>query len=386
VRNEVKPEDEHATVGRLDTPLARLRRSLSEQGVTQALLSAPNTLAHLVGFEVDWENWPISDPFTAAPPLLFLRDEEATMIVPTLLRAAAATCSCDVVISPTHAFRGTPFDPAPGLAETLADLPIAAVPTAVEPGHLPLRVADLLREAGAETVPVEALLLEARRIKLPVEVEAIRHACRVADTIQAAVKSFAEPGQTEAQLAALALSAAYRQEGHRVPTVLTLNAGEGSALPSASPGERVIEAGDIILTDTSPWISGAWSDTANAVVVGEPTAAHRRLFDDLRRALAKAIAACRPGVRAGDVDQLVRESLAGYGDDAYKHHTGHGIGAFWYEPPAIVPGSGDVIEEGMVLAVEPAVYRPGWGGMRLEHVFRVGIDGNEILSGLEHTL
>jgi Xaa-Pro dipeptidase len=369
-----------------NTPLTRFSRLLSEQGVTQALLSAPNTLAHLIGFEVDWENWPISDPFTAAPPLLFLRDGEATMIIPTLLQAAGATCSCEVVISPTHAFRGTPSDPVRGLAETLAALPLAAVPTAVEPGHLPLRVADLLRGTGAEAIPVEGLLLEARRIKLPVEVEAIRHACRVADTIQAAAKQFAEPGQTEAQLAARALSAAYRQEGHRLPAVLTLNAGEGSALPSASPGGRVIEAGDIILTDTSPWISGAWADTANAVVVGEPTAAHRRVFDDLRRTLERAIVACRPGARAGDIDRMVRESLAHHGDHVYKHHTGHGIGAIWYEPPAIVPDSDDVIEEGMVLAVEPAVYRSGWGGMRLEHVFRVGADGHEILSEFEHTL
>jgi Xaa-Pro aminopeptidase len=228
--------------------------------------------------------------------------------------------------------------------------------------------------------------VSSRLIKLPVEVEAIRHACRVADTIQASVKAFAEPGQTEAQLAGLALSEAYRVEGHRVPAILTLNAGEGSAQRTASPGARVIEAGDIILTDTSPWCDGAWSDTANSIVVGEPTREHRRLFDDLRRTLEQAIAACRPGVRAGDVDTLVRGLLSEYGEEAYQHHTGHGVGAFWYEPPWIIPGSDAVIEEGMVLAVEPAVYRPGWGGMRLEHVFLVGPDGNECLSRFEHTL
>jgi Xaa-Pro aminopeptidase len=148
----------------------------------------------------------------------------------------------------------------------------------------------------------------------------------------------------------------------------------------------MIEEGDVILTDTSPWAAGAWSDTANAIVVGEPTVEQRRLFDDLRRTLERAIAACRPGVRAGDVDRQVREWLADYGDDVYKHHTGHGIGAIWYEPPAIIPGSDDVIEEGMVLCVEPAVYLRGRFGMRLEHVFRVGADGNEILSEFEHTL
>lgn len=371
----------------METTLERFSEALAQAGIRQALLSAPNTLAHLVGFEVDWENWPIADPFTAAPPLLFIRDGEPTMVVPTLFEAAAVTASCEVVLSPTHRFRGTPPDPIRSLAATLGNLPIAAAPTGVEPGHLPLRVAELLGAAGSEAVPVEDLLIQTRRIKLPVEVESIRHACTVADTIQAAVKRFAEPGQTEAQLAALALSEAYRQEGRRVPAFLTLNAGPGSGLPSASPGDRVIETGDIVLTDTGPWVAGAWSDTANAIVVGTPTAAQRSLFDDLRGALEHAIAACRPGARAGDVDRSVRELLAAkHGDAVYKHHTGHGIGAIYYEPPAIVPDSDDVIEEGMVLCVEPAVYRPGWGGMRLEHVFRVGAAGNEILSQFEHTL
>jgi Xaa-Pro aminopeptidase len=369
------------------TTLARFGLALREQGMDQALLAAPNTIAHLVGFEVDWENWPVGDPFTAAPPLLLIRDGEATLIVPKLFAAAATSVDCEVVVAPTHAFRGTPPDPIASLEETVGSLPIAAGPIGVDPGHLPVRVGDLLRRVGAETVSVEQLLIDSRRIKLPVEVNALRQAAALADTIQMAVKDSAEPGQSEAELAGLALAAAYRQGGRRVPANLTLNAGVGSSLPSASPGDRVIEAGDVILTDTSPWTAGAWSDTANAIVVGEPTTEHRRLFDTLRATLEFAIGACRPGVRAGEVDRIVRERLAAdYGDAIYKHHTGHGIGAMYYEPPHIVPGSDHLIDEGMVLCVEPAVYIPDRFGMRLEHVFRVGADGNEILSGFEHTL
>lgn len=374
-------------VGESDaTPLGRLFGALKEEGIAQALLSSPQTLAHLVGFEVDWENWPVGDPFTAAEPLLLLRASTATLIVPQLLAAAAAECRCEVVIAPSHRFRGFPIDPVPALAETFEELAIEPVPTGVEPDFLSLRAVELLGAAGAAPVPVEGLLLAARRIKLPVEVEAIGHACRLADTIQATVRDLAEPGQTEAQLAGLALAEVNRVAGHRVPAVLTLNAGAASAEPSASPGARVIEAGDIVLTDTCPWIDGAWSDTANAVVVGPPTQEHRRLFDDLRRSLELAISICRPGAVTGEVDRRVRESLSGWGDQVYRHHTGHGLGAFWYEPPSIVPDCDEVIEEGMVLAVEPAVYRPGWGGMRLEHVFRVGTDGNTILSEFEHAL
>ena len=88
----------------------------------------------------------------------------------------------------------------------------------------------------------------------------------------------------------------------------------------------------------------------------------------MRRALHEGISLCRPGVVAKDVDREVRSLLAEHGP-TYPHHTGHGIGAAWSEEPRITPYNDLRIEEGMVLALEPAIYRPGWGGIRLEHVF-----------------
>jgi len=170
-----------------------------------------------------------------------------------------------------------------------------------------------------------------------------------------------------------------------VPAVLTVTAGEATGTGGDVAGPRGLREGDLVLTDTSPWIGGAWSDTANAVVVGEPSAEQRRVFDAVRRALELAIELCRPGAVCGEVDRIVRESLAEWGP-TYAHHTGHGVGASWCEPPLIIPGSEERIEEGMVLAVEPAVYRPGWGGIRLEHVILVRAGGNEILTRFEHTL
>ena len=92
-----------------------------------------------------------------------------------------------------------------------------------------------------------------------------------------------------------------------------------------------------------------------------------------------------PGIVAKDVDRRVREMLAEHGP-TYSHHTGHRIGAAWSEEPRITPYCEERFEEGMVLALEPAIYLPGWGGIRLEHTFLVGADGNEILTRFEHTL
>jgi Xaa-Pro aminopeptidase len=160
---------------------------------------------------------------------------------------------------------------------------------------------------------------------------------------------------------------------------------EGTSTGGGVATARVVQAGDLVLTDTSPWIDGAWSDTANAVFVGTPDATTRRRFDAVRRALHEGIELCRPGAVAKDVDRQVRELLAEHGP-TYEHHTGHAIGAAWSEEPRITPYEEVRLEEGMVLALEPAIYVPGWGGIRLEHVFVVRAGGNEILTRFEHTL
>jgi Xaa-Pro aminopeptidase len=178
----------------------------------------------------------------------------------------------------------------------------------------------------------------------------------------------------------------FREAGKRVPGILTVTTGaEATSTGGAVATDRVVEAGDLVLTDTSPWIDGGWSDTANAVFVGTPDRTTRDRFDAVRRALHDGIALCRPGAVAKDVDRQVRELLAEHGP-TYGHHTGHRIGAAWSEEPRITPYCEERFEEGMVLALEPAIYLPGWGGIRLEHTFLVGASDNEILTRFEHTL
>jgi Xaa-Pro dipeptidase len=370
-------------------PFDPLRAALEVMGASQAVLSHPETLAHLGCFETPVEDWPVSNPFVAIPALLCLGPDDAVLVVADFHAADVHPCGARVVAYRSYDFQSPP-DPVGELRTALlAALDVAGVgpgPTGVEARHLPFAIGEWLRQAGRPPVACDEAVASSRRVALTSELDSIRRASRLADVVQQTVKERAEPGISEAELAGLAAAAMFREAGRRVPAILTVSTGaEATATGGGVATARVVEQGDLVLPDTSPWIDGSWSDTANAVFVGSPDGATRRRFDAVRRALHEGIALCRPGVVAKEVDRRVRELLAEHGP-TYAHHTGHRVGAAWSEEPRITPYCEERIEEGMVLALEPAVYRPGWGGIRLEHVFVVGADGNEILTQFAHTL
>jgi Xaa-Pro aminopeptidase len=370
-------------------PFDSLRAALDRVGLSQAVLSHPESLAHLGCFETPVEDWPVSNPFVAVPALLCVSRDDAILVVADFHVADVRPCGARVVTYRSYDFRSPP-DPAGELRVTLLgaldDAGVDAGPIGVEAASLPYAIAEWLREAGRMPVACDAAVASARRVATAAPLEAIRRACRLADVVQQAVKDHAAPGISEAELAGLAAAAMFQEAGRRVPAILTVTAGaEATATGGGLATGRVVQAGDLVLTDTSPWIDGAWSDSANAVFVGTPDGETRRRFDAVRQALHEGISLCRPGAVAKDVDREVRALLAEHGP-TYAHHTGHGIGAAWSEEPRITPYNDLALEEGMVLALEPAIYLSGWGGVRLEHVFVVGAGGNEILTQFEHTL
>jgi Xaa-Pro aminopeptidase len=366
-----------------------LRAALTESGLAQAVLSHPETLASLGCFETPVEDWPVANPFVALPALLCLGNDTAVLVCADFHIPDVRADDIKTVTYRSYDFQRAPDPPGELRTTLLAALDEAGIgpgPTGVEAGHLPHAVAAWLSGAGRAPVACDAAVTTSRRVVLTRDLVAIRAACRLADVVQQAVKDLAAPGLSEAELAGLAAGAMNREAGRRVPAILTVTAGaEATATGGGVATARVVEANDLVLTDTSPWIGGAWSDTANAVFVGTPDRETRRRFDAVRRALHEGIALCRPGAVAKDVDRKVRGLLAEQGP-TYPHHTGHGIGAAWSEEPRITPYNEMRIEEGMVLALEPAIYLPGWGGIRLEHVFAVGATDNEILTRFEHTL
>jgi Xaa-Pro aminopeptidase len=373
----------------LPARFSSLRAALTESGLGQAVLSHPETLASLGCFETPVEDWPVANPFVSLPALLCIGNDAAVLVCADFHIPDVRAGDLETVTYRSYDFRRAPDPPGELRTTLLAALDEAGIgpgPTGVEAGHLPHAVALWLSEAGRAPVAFDAAVTSPRRITATPDLVAIRMACRLADVVQQTVKDLAAPGLSEAELAGLAAAAMHREAGRRVPAILTVTAGaEATATGGGVATARVVEANDLVLTDTSPWIGGAWSDTANAVFVGTPDRETRRRFDAVRRALHQGIALCRPGAVAMDVDREVRGLLAEHGP-TYSHHTGHGIGAAWSEEPRITPYNEMRIEEGMVLALEPAIYLPGWGGIRLEHVFAVGATDNEILTRFEHTL
>jgi Xaa-Pro aminopeptidase len=369
--------------------LDALRATLEDRhGCRQAVLSQPETLAYLGFFETPDEDWPVANPFVALPALLCLGPRDAVLVAADFHAVDVRSSETRLATYRSYDFR-TPPDPAgelrATLLEALDDAGLGRIATGVEAAHLPHAVAELLRESGRPPIAADGAVAAWRNAP-PAPIDAIRRASRLADVVQQAVKDHAAPGVSEAELAGLAAAAMFREAGRRVPAILTVSTGaEGTAGGGGVATDRIVQAGDIVLTDTSPWLGGVWSDTANAVLVGTPDAKTRRRFDAVRRALHDGIALCRPGAVAKDVDRAVRAMLTEHGP-TYAHHTGHGIGASWSEEPRITPYNDMRIEEGMVLALEPAIYEPGWGGIRLEHVFAVGARDNEILTRFEHTL
>ena len=368
-------------------PLDRIRALLAQRDLTAALLSHPESVANVCGYSAPAEDYPVAHPFVCDPALLLVTESRSVLVVADTYTSLVGGVSAEPLPYRSYDYLAEP-KPVESQQAALGDaLTMCAVDhgrVGVEPGWLPARLADALRARQLELADIEAEVVAQRRIKSTSEIDALRKVAGLADAAQRAVKEHAQAGLAEAELAGIAQAAMNRLAGIRVPTFLNLTTGPASAAPPWEPTGRQIQAGDIILTDVAPWFGGAWGDSANAVVVGAPQNEHLRVFDALRMALETGIATARPGAVALEVDSAVRESLREYGD--YPHHTGHALGASWSEEPRLTPYNSMRIEEGMVLAVEPAVYRTGWGGMRLEHMFLVGARENEILTQFEHTL
>jgi len=153
------------------------------------------------------------------------------------------------------------------------------------------------------------------------------------------------------------------------------------------PRNRRLERGDPVVADIAPRVAGYWGDSCKTLVVGgEPSDEQRRVLRAAQAGIDEARASLRPGITAAAFDAGVRRAVVAARGVDYAHHSGHGIGCSVHENPRLVPGDTTVLEAGMVIMVEPATYLPGVASARLEWMFLVTDDGNEVLSSFEHRI
>ena len=242
------------------------------------------------------------------------------------------------------------------------------------------RWADLLE--GAEVKPTTGVVEALREVKDEGEIARMARAAAIADSALAEVLGLMGTGITETEFA-LALDTAMRRGGAESTAFDTIvAAGPNSAKPHHQPTDRRIDPGDPVVVDFGATFEGYRSDmTRTFCVGGEPTGDLARVFDVVRASQADGVAAVRPGAGTKEVDDVCRAVIAQAGwADAFEHGTGHGVGLDIHEAPTVSPLGTAILSSGVVVTVEPGVYLPGIGGVRIEDTLVVTEDGSRPLT------
>jgi len=252
-----------------------------------------------------------------------------------------------------------------------------------ETAHIQHRDFQRLVEAGArwQWRPTVDLVETLRERKDESEIARIRDAADVATRALGRTLPDLHVGMTELQVAGV-LEKALRDEGSEgFPFPSIVAGGPRSALPHARSSGRPLEDGDFLLMDFGAEVGGYCSDMTRTVVMGKASEEHRQVYDVVRVANERAAAGVRAGMTGRDADAIARLYIerAGYGE-LFGHSLGHGIGLEVHEAPRLARTAEGSLPEGAVVTIEPGVYRPGWGGVRIEDDVVLGADGPEILT------
>ena len=243
-----------------------------------------------------------------------------------------------------------------------------------------------LKSSGiqVELVPAEDIVENLRLIKDETEIDTLKNALSIAESVFKHIKSTIKPGMTERQLA-WTMEKEMREAGAQslsFPTIVA--SGPNSALPHAIPSGRKIKAGEPILFDWGVRLDGYCSDISRTVIIGPPDETFKKVFTTVHDAQRIATDAIKPGISSKAVDKIARDHIEKSGfKGKFGHGLGHGTGLSVHEHPRLSPLKETTLETGMVFTVEPGIYIPGWGGIRLENMVVVRDNGVEVLNNID---
>ncbi|OQY16524.1 MAG: hypothetical protein B6I32_03145 [Desulfobacterium sp. 4572_20] len=234
---------------------------------------------------------------------------------------------------------------------------------------------------SVELIAVSNLVEEIRMIKGPEEVDMLSRSAQLMGNVLARVISELTPGQVEKDIA-WKIEALIREQGAdgaSFPPIVA--SGPNGALPHAVPTERRIGEGEPIILDVGAKLNGYCSDMTRTVFLGNPPSDFKEIYRVVRKAQLLALQSVRPGMKTNEADSIARDVIknAGFGD-FFGHSLGHGIGMAPHERPSVGPLKPEVLKEGMVFTIEPGIYIPGNGGVRLEEMVVLEGDGARVLT------
>lgn len=243
------------------------------------------------------------------------------------------------------------------------------------------RLEKMAKKLGVKLVSLDGTVERLRIVKTEEEIEKIRASVRLNEKVFRKILARIKPGMSEREVA-LALEREMMVSGAESPGFETIVAfGENAAKPHAVPTERILRAGETVLIDMGLVLEGYCSDMTRTVVIGKPGATFVDRLRIVRRAQREAIRIIREGATCREVDRAARRIIrdAGYGS-CFGHALGHGVGLEVHEEPRLSGRSRRKLRRGMIVTVEPGIYIPGWGGIRLEDMVVVRKNGCEVLN------
>ena len=272
-------------------------------------------------------------------------------------------------------------DKVSGIAEALSAGGVEQV--GFEPAVATVELLNSLRRKSKKVrwKPLQRELGAIRAVKDAGEIKLIRRAIRIAAGALRSTLERIRPGVSERDIA-IELEYAMRSMGAEAPSFDTIIAsGANSALPHARPGSRKIRPGDFVVIDYGAVWRGYHSDETCTFAVGGAGRRHEKIYGVVKEAHDRALEAVSPGVACRDVDAAARGVIekAGYGP-FFSHGTGHGVGLDVHEAPRLSTLSDAVLEQGMVITIEPGIYLPGFGGVRIEDTVLVEKGGARVLT------
>lgn len=237
------------------------------------------------------------------------------------------------------------------------------------------------KQIKAELKPVSGLIETLRMVKTDDELAILQAAAKIADDAFAHIITYIQPGITELEVSN-ELEFFMRKQGATSSSFsIIVASGLRSALPHGVATDKVIQSGDFVTLDYGALYKGYISDITRTVAVGEPTDKLKDIYAVTLEAQELALKAIKPGMTGIEADAIARDYITskGYGE-AFGHSTGHGIGLEVHESPGLSSKSETVLEPNMVVTVEPGIYLPEIGGVRIEDDIVITEDGNKRLT------
>ena len=346
--------------------IAALRAGLKASGLGGAILSRPQHVFYFSG------QMPGKDP-----GFLLVTPGDVLAVSPAELEGIETFLYSNYDI---HKGWFAPDAAVAALERALLAAKTGGKPMGIEQPYLAANYLAVIAAYSSAQRDLGDLLWNLRKIRDAGEMAQVEANVAANDRLHADLRGLIRPGAAEYDL----WSAIYRHlcaaNGGPVEMGADLGAGLRGVRGDAKAGPFVLETGDAVFLDVYTCVKGYFADTTRSYVVGAASAKQREVHAALVEALAAGEALLRPGARACDVDAAVRGAVDRAGFGAYfPHHSGHATSIFQQDKPYFIPAEPTPLEAGMVVTLEPGIYIPGWGGMRLERNYFVEANGPRTL-------